>query len=189
MVEAFGPDAAIADARERAWQRFATVLEELVAELPLLRRPVEEATGVRGAVAKRMVAACFPYRSVFITPMAAVAGAVADEVLAAMMKGRPGITKAYVNNGGRYSFVDGDGDATGDSVDCAPGDPTAYAVPTVGGLMIGADRITLTWTSWWWCTGRTASASATRSVSTRSKRRTLSAATLGCSRRRRPGSA
>jgi len=111
VVEAFGPDAAIADARERGWQRFTTVLEELVAELPLLRRRIEETTGVRGAVAKRMVAACFPYRSVFITPMAAVAGAVADEVLAAMMAGGPGITKAYVNNGGDIALALGPGEA------------------------------------------------------------------------------
>ena len=111
VVEAFGPDAALAEGRERGWQRFATVLEELVAELPLLRQPVEQGTGVRGAVAKRMVAACFPYRSVFITPMAAVAGAVADEVLAAMMNGGPGIKKAYVNNGGDIALALGPGEA------------------------------------------------------------------------------
>ena len=111
VVEAFGPDAAVADARERGWQRFTTVLEELVAELPLLRRRIEETTGVRGAVAKRMVAACFPYRRVFITPMAAVAGAVADEVLAAMMNGGLGITKAYVNNGGDIALALAPGEA------------------------------------------------------------------------------
>jgi len=111
VVEAFGPDAAVADARERGWQRFTTVLEELVAELPVLRRPVEERTGVHGAVAKRMVAACLPYRGVFITPMAAVAGAVADEILAAMMDGGRGITKAYVNNGGDIALALGPGEA------------------------------------------------------------------------------
>ena len=58
-----------------------------------------------------------------------------------------GLTETFVNSGGRYSFLDGDGDATGDSVDCAPGDPTLYAVPTVTGLMFGADRTTLTWSS------------------------------------------
>jgi ApbE superfamily uncharacterized protein (UPF0280 family) len=35
----------------------------------------------------------------FITPMAAVAGSVADEILAAMLAGRR-LDKAYVNNGG-----------------------------------------------------------------------------------------
>jgi ApbE superfamily uncharacterized protein (UPF0280 family) len=43
--------------------------------------------------------ACAPLADVFITPMAAVAGAVADEVLAAMVAGRA-LKKAYVNNGG-----------------------------------------------------------------------------------------
>jgi ApbE superfamily uncharacterized protein (UPF0280 family) len=81
----------------RAQARFATVLEELVAELPLLRAPVGEAYPLtRGRVARRMVATVWPHRAVFVTPMAAVAGAVADEILEAM---RPE-SKAYVNNGG-----------------------------------------------------------------------------------------
>src|SRR5690606_13787972 len=52
-----------------------------------------------GDVARRMWRACAPHAAVFITPMAAVAGAVADEILAAMLRGRP-LRKAYVNNGG-----------------------------------------------------------------------------------------
>ena len=81
----------------RAQARFATVLEELVAELPLLRTPVREAYPLaRGSVARRMVAAVWPHRAVFVTPMAAVAGAVADEILEAMQPAG----KAYVNNGG-----------------------------------------------------------------------------------------
>jgi hypothetical protein len=85
-------DAAI----ERAWQRFETVLDELVAELPALRRPVAATDGVAGRVARRMRAACLPYRARFITPMAAVAGAVADEIADAL----GAVPKAYVNNGG-----------------------------------------------------------------------------------------
>ena len=97
VLEVFAEEGAAAAALERAWTRFATVLEELVAELPRLRRPVEEADPVVGAVACRMVAACRPYRECFITPMAAVAGAVADEILTAIGDAVP---KAYVNNGG-----------------------------------------------------------------------------------------
>jgi hypothetical protein len=52
-----------------------------------------------GAVAKRMWCACAPMAEEFITPMAAVAGAVADEVMAAMIAGRD-LSKAYINNGG-----------------------------------------------------------------------------------------
>jgi ApbE superfamily uncharacterized protein (UPF0280 family) len=39
------------------------------------------------------------HRGVFVTPMAGVAGAVADEALAAMTEGRR-LRRAYVNNGG-----------------------------------------------------------------------------------------
>jgi len=52
-----------------------------------------------GLTARRMFQAVVPYTEQFITPMAAVAGAVADEILAAMVKGRK-LAKAYVNDGG-----------------------------------------------------------------------------------------
>lgn len=85
------------DEYERAARRFGTILEELVSELTLLRTPVGVVYPLaRGAVARRMVAAVWPHRDVFITPMAAVAGAVADEILEAMQPAG----KAYVNNGG-----------------------------------------------------------------------------------------
>jgi len=85
------------DEYERAAMRFRIVLEELVQELVLLRTPVGDAYPLaRGTVARRMVAAVWPHRAVFITPMAAVAGAVADEILEAMQPR----SKAYVNNGG-----------------------------------------------------------------------------------------
>ena len=100
IIEAWGARAEIAAAYERAWRCFATVLPELVAELPLLRHAVDAAhPGVSGAVARRMFAACWPHRAQFLTPMAAVAGAVADAVLAAMAEGGE-LAKAYVNNGG-----------------------------------------------------------------------------------------
>ncbi len=59
--------------------------------------------GVRGLVAKRMITACRPYGDVFITPMAAVAGAVADHVLARLCAGRR-LQRAYVNDGGDIAF-------------------------------------------------------------------------------------
>jgi ApbE superfamily uncharacterized protein (UPF0280 family) len=100
VIEAFGTRAEAMLAYRQAWRRFETVLAELVSELPLLRRAVDAAhPGVRGAVAQRMLGACRPHCSSFITPMAAVAGAVADEVLAAMLAGRS-LERAYVNNGG-----------------------------------------------------------------------------------------
>jgi len=53
-----------------------------------------------GAVARRMHTAALPHcADVFVTRMAAVAGAVADTVLAAMVASTP-LERAYVNNGG-----------------------------------------------------------------------------------------
>ena len=109
IVEAFGVNDAVGDAYERAWRRFDGLLEELVAELPLLRGPVQQADGVRGTVALRMVRACSPYRDVFITPMAAVAGAVADEVVLAMTAAGD-VRKAYVNNGGDIALYLAEGE-------------------------------------------------------------------------------
>ena len=84
VIGAHGEAAAVKQAHQAAWQRFETVLEELVGELPILRRAMSgEDAGPRadevlkGAVAQRMWNACAPYRAGFITPMAAVAGSVA----------------------------------------------------------------------------------------------------------------
>src|SRR3954465_5096892 len=98
VIGADGDAAAVEVAHAAAWQRFGTVLDELVAELPALRRPVEAACPLRGRIARRMWAACAPYRARFITPMAAVAGAVAQELIACY--DRSGIDRAWVNNGG-----------------------------------------------------------------------------------------
>jgi len=86
---------------EAAANRFGTVLNELVAELPLLRAETTAASEIPvGKIARRMDAAIRPHaKDVFVTPMAAVAGAVADEILAAMLK-QTELTRAFVNNGG-----------------------------------------------------------------------------------------
>lgn len=98
VIQADGALDAVNAAHAAAWARFASVLPELVAELPLLRAPVANACPLRGAVAQRMWDACFPFRSGFITPMAAVAGAVAQEIIACYRD--PRILRAAVNNGG-----------------------------------------------------------------------------------------
>jgi ApbE superfamily uncharacterized protein (UPF0280 family) len=97
MAEA-GSEAAVRPAFRAARDRFASVLEELVPELPLLRAPLGAAP--QGQIARRMHRACTAVaQGDFITPMAAVAGSVADEVLAAMLAATP-LSRAYVNNGG-----------------------------------------------------------------------------------------
>lgn len=83
-----------------AKERFETVLDELVTELPLLRSPVSQESDLPiGGIAKRMDAATRPHSPGFITPMAAVAGSVADTILEAMVA-EASFTRAYVNNGG-----------------------------------------------------------------------------------------
>ncbi len=82
-----------------ATERFQTILERLVDELPALRRPLEARSRLSGSVARRMVQAVRPFSDIFVTPMAAVAGSVADEILVSMVSEHQP-QKAYVNNGG-----------------------------------------------------------------------------------------
>ena len=98
LIVAEGDAAAVAEAHEAAWRRFETVLPELVTELRALRLPIGGPCPLQGAIARRMWWACRPFHAQFITPMAAVAGAVAQELIAAYQ--REGIERAWVNNGG-----------------------------------------------------------------------------------------
>jgi hypothetical protein len=101
IVEAFGAPAHLKAAYEAAIRRFSTILDELCQELPLLRMQSGPlATMPAGTTAQRMSAAVAPYTDrTFITPMAAVAGAVAEEILQAMTSAAD-LSKAYVNDGG-----------------------------------------------------------------------------------------
>jgi hypothetical protein len=98
VIGAEGDATALAAAHEAAWARFETVLPELVSELRALRLPVRGPCPLQGVIARRMWHACRPHHAQFITPMAAVAGAVAQELIAAYA--RDGIRRAWVNNGG-----------------------------------------------------------------------------------------
>jgi hypothetical protein len=104
IVEAFGAKDEVERAYRQAIDRFGDILPTLVSELPVLRRPVGDAYPLlQGPVARRMVEAVWPHRAVYITPMAAVAGSVADEMVQAMLAGRT-LDKAYVNDGGDIAF-------------------------------------------------------------------------------------
>jgi ApbE superfamily uncharacterized protein (UPF0280 family) len=98
VAEAHGDPYAVAAAHDAAWARFVHVLDELVRELPLLRLPVVDKMRPRGVVGQRMWDACAAFSPMFITPMAAVAGSVAQELIA--FYDRPGIERAWINNGG-----------------------------------------------------------------------------------------
>lgn len=98
IIGAEGSLAALGAAHEQAWMRFTGILAELVSEIAILRRPITGPCPVQGVIARRMWHACQPYESGFITPMAAVAGAVAQELLACYR--RADVMRAWVNNGG-----------------------------------------------------------------------------------------
>ncbi len=101
IIEARGTDINVRAAYEAAVRRFTGLLDTLCDELPELRRAAHpDRSTMQGCVARRMYAAVAPFAATtFITPMAAVAGAVAEEVLGAMTASA-NLDRAYVNNGG-----------------------------------------------------------------------------------------
>jgi ApbE superfamily uncharacterized protein (UPF0280 family) len=112
IVEARGGEANEQAAYEAAARRFTGLLDELCGELPELRKAADpDACMLQGVVARRMHRAVAPFAADhFITPMAAVAGAVAEEILGAML-GAARLDRAYVNNGGDIALHLTDGEA------------------------------------------------------------------------------
>ena len=147
-------DYPLAAAHNAAWARFRPLLDELVAELPLLKRPVDPTREcpLVGPVARRMWQACAPLVRLregadrvdgFITPMAAVAGAVAQELIAAYQ--RPGIRRAWVNNGGDIAlyFARGESASVGLFANVARLDSRLAAHLTHGGSLPVDGRLTV----------------------------------------------
>ncbi len=101
IVEADGQAPDVHAAYEAAARRFTGLLDELCTELTELRKAADpQCCKLTGVVARRMHAAVAPFaHDQFITPMAAVAGSVAEEILGAMLAAAP-LSRAYVNNGG-----------------------------------------------------------------------------------------
>jgi ApbE superfamily uncharacterized protein (UPF0280 family) len=111
IIEAVGGDTDVQAAYDAAARRFDGLLDELCGELALLRKPADPARCLlRGFVARRMHDAVAPFAAdQFITPMAAVAGAVAEEILGAMLDAAR-LDRAYVNNGGDIALYLADGE-------------------------------------------------------------------------------
>jgi uncharacterized protein len=100
VVEATGAAGAVQEAYAAATRRFVIILDELCAELAELRSPFRAGRRFVSPIARRMQEAVAPFGSDrFITPMAAVAGGVAEEILLAMLDAAP-LARASVNNGG-----------------------------------------------------------------------------------------
>jgi ApbE superfamily uncharacterized protein (UPF0280 family) len=110
IVEAHGSEINLRAAYDAAARRFTGLLDELCGELPMLRQAADPARCLlQGTVARRMHGAVAPFAADhFITPMAAVAGSVAEEILGAMV-GAAQLERAYVNNGGDIALYLADG--------------------------------------------------------------------------------
>lgn len=120
-----GAEGEMEEAFTAAKARFTTVLDELAAELPLLRQPVGPEP--RGTTARRMLRATLGLAELgFITPMAAVAGSVAEEVLQAMTSAAA-LTRAFVNNGGDIALHLAEGTAYEIGLIDRPDRPSLFA--------------------------------------------------------------
>src|ERR1700752_2089484 len=87
IVEVKGREREVCAAYEAAARRFTGLLDELCDELAELRQAAEaKRRTLKGVAARRMHASVAPFAADwFITPMAAVAGSVAEEILGAML--------------------------------------------------------------------------------------------------------
>jgi hypothetical protein len=103
VLKAWGDADQVRAAVRAATRAFPQVLPTLVGELKELRKPVDKSPKVKGSIARRMVAACEPFGDEYITPMAAVAGAVAETLLELMTKAGT-LDRVYVNDGGDIAF-------------------------------------------------------------------------------------
>lgn len=101
VLKAIGKDQDLAYKKVRKY--FETLLENLVKELELLKKEVQYDRKFKNVIAQRMQLATQEFHPDFITPMAAVAGSIADSILEVLINGFD-LEKAYVNNGGDVSF-------------------------------------------------------------------------------------
>jgi ApbE superfamily uncharacterized protein (UPF0280 family) len=131
VLKAYGSASDVDRAYRAAVARFGKILPELCAELPLLRAAIGAGAPPASAVGRRMFAACRPYADAFITPMAAVAGSVADELMAEML-GAATLDRAYVNDGGDIAVFCAEGHVLDIAI---AGDFSRSAVPMRSGAI------------------------------------------------------
>ena len=103
IIEANGDAKDISIAYDAMAKRFETVLDELVPELATLRKEVSSADNAKSSIARRMIVAALKFNDEFVTPMAAVAGSVADEIVEIGWN-VISLSKLYINNGGDIAF-------------------------------------------------------------------------------------
>lgn len=123
IAKAWGDAPTVRSAERAAAERFSTILAELCSELPALRA---QDAKVIGPVAQIMAKAVAPFRPAFITPMAAVAGAVANAIVSELAI--PGIDKAYANNGGDIALYLAEDQTLNVAIAARPGLPDRITV-------------------------------------------------------------
>jgi uncharacterized protein len=131
VLKAWGRAQEVRAAYTGAGRRFPAILPELCDELAALRMPIDAASAVEGPVARRMVEACRPFADLFVTPMAAVAGAVADELLAHMTAAAQ-LDRAFVNDGGDIAVLVTPGHALDIGI---AGEFSRGAIPAINGAV------------------------------------------------------
>lgn len=132
IVEAFGERSEIDAAYRAAAERFVHVLDELCGELTFIRQATRvDGPLPSGVIARRMVGAVAPYcERTFITPMAAVAGAVAEEILDTMTAAAR-LSRAYANNGGDIALYLAPGESLVVGMVERPDCPSLFASATL----------------------------------------------------------
>ena len=101
VLEAIGIDKDLA--YQNVKEYFETLLEQLVLDMELLKKEVVFNRKFNNKISQSMQDATERYSPTFITPMAAVAGSIADNILRVLIN-NTNLEKAYVNNGGDVSF-------------------------------------------------------------------------------------
>ncbi len=101
VADAFGEQADVDKAYAQAADYFQDILETVVKDLAFLKKPVGDIDPLRlGTAGRRMYQSALKFGDRhYVTPMAGVAGTIADGVVAAMDAGC-NLQKIYVNNGG-----------------------------------------------------------------------------------------
>ena len=128
VISAEGSRVPVEAAYGKACRAFEGLLGALAQDLRRLRSPLDtkDQNAWSSRTAERMAAAVAPFEDSFVTPMAAVAGSVADEIAEAIWP-TPGLTRAYVNNGGDIALrlAEGQSFTLGVVENLAHGQPTA----------------------------------------------------------------